>query len=442
MARVVRRHGGPPYLPIILAFLFLVSTTLAVKFYLSNDEKTKEVADGKGRISKLRGETANKDTVIKDLVMEMTGQSMSFRAAVNEAEERLNLEHAKGFPNLSSAIKGMNVKIVDLLKQVEQEKTTSDQLRDAIDKKDKTIAGITDDLTKKEKKARDELKSARGQFKTDLKARDRQLERVVNEQKEITKAKNQRINALAMEIGRNEDTIRRKDARIQELIGKIRILKGKAGETGTIVLNRPDGKIAKVLLDTNVCYINLGERDRITPGLPFSVYSEQTGIRKDVKPKAKIVVVEVSPTVSECRVVESNRDNPITENDLIINLVFSPTRTYYFVVKGDFDLYGHGRIDPLASRRVRALIERFGGKVDKVVSVNTDFVVMGVEPHRPPKPAEDAPAVVWDSYREQLKKYNDYINVKATAVNLRIPILNTTRFLALCGHLPKKRLTD
>ena len=44
MARVLQQRGGPPYLLIAFVFLFLISTTLAVLFYIQRGNAIEEEA--------------------------------------------------------------------------------------------------------------------------------------------------------------------------------------------------------------------------------------------------------------------------------------------------------------------------------------------------------------------------------------------------------------
>lgn len=442
MARVVQRRGGPPYLVILLAFLFLVSTALAVLFYVRNDENGKNVLKEKDRSSELVKKDRKKAAVIDDLVLIMAGRALSPKAATKEADQMLELEYAKDYASLSSAIKGLNGKIVGLRSQIEQSKSTNSELRSEIKKKDETINNVRDGLMKQLADFRRELADAKNNYDLSLAANNARLDKADADFKAITRQKDRRINALAAELDGQAMKTQQLEARISQLLGIVRDVKGKTGDVGELLVRKPSGKIAKVFLDQEICYIGLGRKDRITAEMPFSVFSAQTGVPKDGKPKAKIVVVNVGVSTSECRIVESNRDDPIIEGDLIVNLVFSPTRTYNFVVEGEFDLYDVGRTDPLANRRVRALIESFGGKVADAITVSTDFVVMGNEPPRPPKPAEDAPPAVWRIYHDKMEAYNYYRQVKATAISLQIPVLNTNRFLAFSGHVPKKRLIE
>ncbi|MDY7010131.1 MAG: hypothetical protein SVV80_05185 [Planctomycetota bacterium] len=442
MARVVQRRGGPPYMVILLAFLFLVSTTLAVLFYVRNDESGKELLREQDRRSELAKKDRKKAADIDEMVIIIAGKTLSPEAAKKEADEILKLEHAKDYSALSLAIREMDRKIADLNSQVEQGKKDNIELRNEKDKAIAEIDNISKGLMKQLSGVKQELADAKSNYEQGLAAKQTQLDEADADFKAIIKQKDQRINTLAAEVDGKTVEIQKIQDRIDLLLKKIREEKGKTGEVGELLVRKPAGKIIKVFSDEGLCYINLGRQDRVAADLPFSVFSAHTGVPKDGKPKAKIVIVNVTPTTSECRIVESDKDDPIVEGDLLVNLIFSPTRTHNFVVEGEFDLYGEGSPDPLANRRVRAMIENFGGKVADAISVSTDFVVMGEEPSRPPRPAEDAPPAAWQIYNEKMKTYDYYKQVKASAISLQIPVLNTNRFLAFSGYAPKKRLVE
>ncbi len=442
MARVVQRRGGPPYMVILLAFLFLVATTLAVLFYVRDDESGKELIKEQAKSLKLDKEIAVKEKTINNLVLKMAGRILGPEAAIEEADHRLKLEHAKDYANLSSAIKEMDRKIADLNSQIEQGKSDNSELKNEIAEKDKAINNISDGLMKQLAGVQQELTDAKSKYEQGLADKQVQLDKADAEFKAIINQKDQRINALASELDGKNLNIQQLQARVDLLSNMVRDLKGPVGDVGELLMSRPSGKIAKVFIEQGICYIDLGQKDRAAAGLPFSVFPAQTGIPKDGKPKAKIVVVNVGPTTSECRVVESSKNDPIIEGDLLINVVFSSTRTYNCVVEGEFDLYGTGKTDPLANRQVRTMIESFGGKVADAISINTDFVIMGDEPPRPPKPPDDAPPAVLRAYSDAMKTYEYYKQVKASAIALQIPVLNTNRFLAFSGYVPKKRLIE
>lgn len=442
MARVVQRRGGPPYMVILLAFLFLVATTLAVLFYVRDDESGKELIKEQAKSSKLVKERKELRKEIDDLVLKIAGRTLSPEAAIEEADQRLKLKHAEDYAALSLAIKEMDRKIADLNSQIERGKSNNSELKNEIAEKDKAIDNIRDGLMKQLADVREELSDAKSNYEQGLTDKQAQLDKADADFKAIINQKDQRINAQASELDGKSTQIQQLQVRVDLLSKMVRDLKGPVGDVGELLVGRPSGKIAKVFIEQGICYIDLGRKDRATAGLPFSVFPAQTGISKDGKPKAKIVVVNVGATTSECRVVESSKNDPIIEGDLLINVVFSSTRTYNCVVEGEFDLYGTGKTDPLANRQVRMLIENFGGKVADAISINTDFVIMGDEPPRPPKPPDDAPPAVLRAYSDAMKTYEYYKQVEASAIAFQIPVLNTNRFLAFSGYVPKKRLIE
>jgi len=444
MARVVQRRGTPPYLLILFVFLFLVSTVLAVLFYLRADERTTALAEREQDLTNLRSEKSRLSQDISLLVKDITGSpEMAVKAAREDVQQALGGKHAQEFADtgLASAVRGLDQKVSDLSARIDALKQVERDLKQTIAKNQAAAKQAQQSLEKQLAAAVAAKTQAEARHKAELAAKDKQRLNDLAAKDALIKEKEQRVAVLNQEKASLRDRLQEGQAEIHRLMRIIRELK-KGPKVGELVLRQPDGKIAKVLLDEPVCYIDLGEKDHVTAGLSFSVYSRQSGIPEDGKPKAKIVVVNVGPTTSECHILESDRNDPILEGDLVANVVFHPQRTYKFVVEGEFDLYGTGRPDPLANRTVRALIESFGGKVSDVVSVDTDFVVMGEEPPRPPKPAEDAPPVVWQAYNERLKVYDRFKKVQAMAISLQIPVLNTSRFLAFSGYVPRKRLTE
>lgn len=442
MAHVVARQRGSFLYPLILfIFLFLLSTTLAILFYTRQDEKSQALTAARRKNTTLIKKNRKNVQTIERLVMKIAGQNISDDAAIKQADDVLSQPHAQEYANLglAPAVKGLDAKLADAQKRIKNLESTVGNLKDEIGKKNDEITRIKQGLLQEVAKAQSQLEASLKKFQADLKAKDEQLKRREEMNKQAIKKRDERIAALAAELDNKSLEIQKLNFRIAKLEEKWRKERAKAGNVGELASRKPDGKIIRVFPEEKICYINLGREDNVMPGLPFSVYSRQTGIPSSGEGKAKIEVVNVGETTSECRIVQWNRTDPIMAGDIIANVAFDRTRTYKFVVEGDFDLYGTGKPDPLGNSRIRAIIRRFGGKVLDSVTVDTDFVVMGEEPPRPPKPSEDAPPAVWQIYNEKLKQYNHYKQVKAMAVSLQIPILNTNRFLAFTGYTPKVR---
>ena len=149
-------------------------------------------------------------------------------------------------------------------------------------------------------------------------------------------------------------------------------------------------------------------------------------------------VYDVSEDISECRIASERLDNPISAGDLVANVAFDTQRNYKFIIEGEFDLRGVGDPSGEQVREVEILIRRSGGEIVDEVTIETDFVVLGEEPTRPPRPPESAPPTDWTIYQQQLRRYERYHEVMRTAQSMQVPILNTNRFLAFIGYAAVK----
>jgi hypothetical protein len=199
----------------------------------------------------------------------------------------------------------------------------------------------------------------------------------------------------------------------------------------------PDGKVILVDDQAKTVQINLGSNDHIYRGLTFAVYDRGQPIPRDGKGKAEIEVYNVGDSFSGARIVNSDKKNPIVVDDIIANLIWSSTKANTFVVAGDFDLNGDGVPDDDAGAKIRGLVEKWGGSVADVVTVNTDYVILGTPPAVPPKPTmqetEKYPNAM-EKYERLLQQAAKYKDIQSQAQALSIPILNADRFLYFIGY--------
>lgn len=246
------------------------------------------------------------------------------------------------------------------------------------------------------------------------------------------------------EIEDREQTIATKDAEILELRGKLRRLEIAAnpgGDKSAASAEREiDGAVLSVIPQDNLVTIDLGSKDHVLLGLSFEVFDKKTGVVRefgDIRGKATIEVVRVKDSSSECRVVRQDRGKPLLEGDVIANVVYDRYRTYKFYVYGNFDIDNDGRPSPTDTRRIKSLIQQWGGIVVDEFSYEVDFLVLGVKPQvtivkegeadiRTPEEIEAAAARA----QEDLKLKQ----LEGDAKLLRVPVLNQNRFLALLGY--------
>ena len=223
--------------------------------------------------------------------------------------------------------------------------------------------------------------------------------------------------------------------RLEEALSRLDILKPRPKED--IAAYQPDGHIIAIENSTNIVFIDIGNENKVYPGLTFSVYDRNAPIPTDGTSKAEIEVFDVDKNTAIARINKSNKKNPITEGDIIINLIWDSKTANRFVVAGEFDFDGDGNIDSDGAAKIKQLIENWSGKVEEVVTIDTDFVVLGASPRVLPKPTLDqieADPMATDKYGASVKASEQYEEVKNQAKDLFIPVFGAKRFLSFIGY--------
>lgn len=499
MARVVQRRSNPPYLLIIFVFLFVISTALAVMFYLRADKESKAAKDLEASITKLAGEGEVRDKALaaadagsggnlvqqkSDDVAKVMGivapgsgstpeklRKIYDKALIGEgrpvAQWRQELEKdspelvaditANGlFESMAAAEKLRNIGVTPVavtsglfgaVKTANESMLKLAQDKQALDVKiadlDKQIAANATALT-------DLSKKYAGQVG--------ELEKTLNAKiAEFDAARNDFVKGLADAAAKNEAAIKDHAASIAEKTGQIDRMQAGTQQKDIVIAKLqdevkrlkagtkidadkttdPDGKIQRVLEAEKICYIDLGSKDKLNVGMTFAVFPA-AGVGREANPKAKIRVTRVDQLTSECTIAEEDPKNPIAAGDLLVNLVFDPVRNYTFVVDGTFDLYGTGTPTTEGAEEVKEMITRAGGKIVAALDYRTDYVVLGEEPTIPTKPAEGDSAQLDKLYRDKLKAAAQFKEVRDGAKAMGLPVMNANRFLALMGHVPPK----
>ena len=334
---------------------------------------------------------------------------------------------------LSDRVAQLNQERADAAKAVEAAKAETAQTigsRDQLLKqKDEQIAAVT-------KQVQDEMTQL-ATFRQQNEGTVKQIQQSSNTT--LTQAQQQN-EQLTAQLNQSNATIKQKDSQIEALqrrLGEIRVNPNEA------TVQKPDGTIVR-LPGNNLAVINLGLGDQVVQGMTFEVYDKYNGIpalgadgtREGQMPagKASLEVVRIGPGFSECRIIRKEQGVNLIQGDLIVNLVYDKSQKYNFVVYGDFDLDRDGRASAGDAEVIRRLITQWGGNVVNAVNVNTDFVVMGVEPEVPPDPGADATAVDQANHQRAVQALDRYLAVRTQATSLQIPILNQNRFLNFVGY--------
>jgi predicted nucleic acid-binding Zn-ribbon protein len=460
MARVVQRRGGPPYLLVSFVILFLLAAAAAVLLWVQVDNlgnRNRQLEDNFRRaasVQELSNPTPSirdmlniydkdpkRPTVlsqqaarIEDLGAIITGTRSGYSVAKTQAEQLAQDIGSTLGRGLVTETKDLYTELSKVRSELELLRTQNLEMEEKLRQKDQSVAELTHSFTTKI----DQLEAEKKELDDKVK---QMHEGFVAEQQRLRKELEDRRGELSMEIANKNQQLRElemaveaKDQTIERLRDELDKKRGTSGEE--IIARKADGKILQVKDRQDVCYINLGANDRITPGLTFSVYPS-AGIPENGEGKAKIAVTTVRDVVSECRIVERTGKEPIVPGDLVVNVAYDPRRTLTFVVDGQFDLRNRGQASPEDVQEVKLLIQRSGGKVGDQVDVQTDFAVLGTEPPKPPQPSESAAEAVWAVYQAQLREYNRYQETLQAAKSMHVPILNTNRFLALIGYSSK-----
>jgi hypothetical protein len=218
---------------------------------------------------------------------------------------------------------------------------------------------------------------------------------------------------------------------------KEKLSKIEPGPDREVLAHQPDGKVILIDDQAQVVHLNIGIDDHVYQGLTLTVYDRGTSIPEDGKGKAEIEVFDVAKTYSAARIIQSELTKPILHGDLVANLIWDADRTNVFVIAGDFDLDNDGMLDYNGADKIKTLIEKWGGRVDDAISIDTDFIVLGQQPQvlqRPTLEEQDIDPRAMEIYNASLQRLNRYNGLRDQAQTLWIPIFTYERFLYFIGY--------
>ena len=299
--------------------------------------------------------------------------------------------------------------------------------KDLLDQKDKLIQEANAKAEEQSKQASQYHEQAQEATKALEGSATEQQRKLQTDNAELTK----QLQANAKQIG---DLLKQ----VGQFKAKLRQVRVSPGEAE---VQHPSGSVIR-LTDNNTLFISVGRNQSVTPGLTFEVYDRSKGVpplgeglSDSNLPvgKASIEVFNVGADTSECRVTRLSPGEQIAIGDLLKNLIYDPNTKYNFVVYGDFDLTHSGVASPGDAEIVKRLITQWGGRVQKDIDVDTDFVVMGKEPLLPPISDPNDPIEV-ERNRLTKEKIDKYLAEETKAGQLTIPIMNQNRFLYFIGY--------
>jgi hypothetical protein len=457
------------YTLITFVGLFIATTTVAVIYYVKAEEYKTGGADLQREINNLATDRERQAlgtivgtklpnetwlgtmvnyldktvTLIAGGVPESTSAEVKVNNSNTETANSLKLaqEHitiGTGDPNLTGLVQivqGLKAELdktikekLDVQKQLEDRETRFQNADKANFEKEQTLLAEKDKLLQQvadDKQKQDELSAL--------------LEQTTSEQVQTLRDQLQQtrddLKALNDEMLKTQEELKLAQNYLKS--EKDKLSKIEPGPDHEILAYKPDGKIILIDDQAQVVHLNIGIDDHVYQGLTFTVYDRGTSVPEDGKGKAEIEVFDVAKTYSAARIIQSELRKPILQGDIIANLIWDSSRTNMFVIAGDFDLDNDGMIDYNGDEKIKALIEKWGGKVADTISIDTNFLVLGKQPQVLRKPTLDEQDIdprAMETYNASLQRLSRYNGLRDQAMSLWIPVITYDRFLYFIGY--------
>jgi len=466
-ARRRKQSNAMLYTLITFVGLFIATTTVAVIYYVKAEEYRTAEADLQREFDNLAtdreyqalgtivGTKLPSETYLGTMVdyfdktvalvaggvAEPTSAEVKVNNSITEVTnaQKLAQEHITiGDPNTTGLIQIVRGLKAELDKTINAKLETQKQLDDQITRfentdkanfeKEQTLLAEKDTLLQQlaeDKQRREELSAL--------------LEQTTGEQvktlRDDLQQASDELDALNDELlkAREELKIAQDDLKSE----KEKLSKIEPGPNREVLAYEPDGQIILIDDQAKVVHLNIGIDDHVYQGLRLTVYDRGTSIPEDGKGKAEIEVFDVAKTYSAARITQSELTKPILQGDIVANLIWDTDRTNVFVIAGDFDLDNDGVIDYNGANKIKTLIEKWGGRVDDAISIDTDFLVLGKQPQVLQKPTLDELDIdprAMEVYNASLQLLNRYNGLQDQAQTLWLPVFTYERFLYFIGY--------
>jgi len=455
---------------IIFVTLFVIATTLAIICYTKAEEHRKKASDLQRQTNDLASSTELRkigalvgekqsgksrlgtmlDYMDQMVMLTVGGEPEETSAEVKlETAKRQSTEFIELLGKDYLDYQGLEPDKVGLIRTLEKLKTTADNLRGTAVTTQQHLQELQnrfDDAAAANFEKEQTLLAEKEQYKqqvdtvqkdyNDLKAlmekstedQVQTLMAQLEEERETSRDLNQQLLRTEAELKMAQERMQRAQDKLQSIVSPPDV---------EVAAHKPDGKVLLIDEPTKIVHINLGSDDRVYRGLTFSIYDKNMPIPKDGKGKAEIEVFNVGQNISAARIIQSEIRNPIILDDIVANLIWDAEQVNTFVVAGDFDLNDDGNIDDDAAEKITALIQKWGGRAARDISVDTDFVILGSPSQVLRKPTFEQMEIdpmAMQKYEMSLNNLEHYKQVRDQAQTLSIPVFNAERFLYFIGY--------
>ncbi len=460
------------YTLIVFVGLFIVATTVAVFYYVKAEEfrvkreelqeKMNDYASGdeQNNIGSIVGQPEGRTTYIQAMVEYLDNAVISVVGGVAEstsAQVKQNKAKTQAQDAIKKLIAAKYIEIAEpnMTGLVQVVSALTQKLQDTMDARDALKKELVnkDELHRQKEevnletyqKLLDDKETLRRDY-DDLKiAYDENSEKLQSSTDERVQSFKEQLDREKANLKKTLDELLETQAILTETRTMLAESKEQLARYGTPSTESmayiPDGKILSVDNSTKTVVINIGSNNRVYRGLTFSVYDKGAYIGDEKLSKAEIEIFDIGDNYATARIVKSEINKPILQNDTIANLIWDSKNVNEFVIAGDFDLNKDGSIDSDAAAKIKVIIERWGGKVTDKISVNTDFLILGTMPNipeqRPTLEEEGIDPTTVQRYEKSLEKLNMYNELESRAKSLWVPIFTYDKFIHLIGYSGK-----
>ncbi|MBL9120069.1 MAG: hypothetical protein JNL80_09170 [Phycisphaerae bacterium] len=331
--------------------------------------------------------------------------------------------------------------ISDLRRQLKAKDDEAKSLSTRVAELTKQSSELNDSIDGEKKNAQKLADSIREQFAGYDKAGDdlvKQVEQTVADMQKVIDELKGGHQGRIDELQAQMDSLRADTAVIQSrndvLVKKLEAIELKPANPAELV----DGRVIAIEGSGDQVFVNIGQKDRVIPGMTFEVFDDANAIAasdKGGRGKASLQVLRVAESTSTCKIIRQSTGRPVVKDDVIANAVFNPDYRFKFLVHGKFDVDGDGKPSDSEAEYLRSKIKDWGGEIvpgDMLVG-DLDFLVLGVQPPMP-SPLPDNPAEAqMQAAIEARAAREGYDNLLRDAIEARIPVLNWNRFQILTG---------
>jgi hypothetical protein len=469
-ARQASQSNAMLYTVITFVALFIIAAVFAVIYYVKSEElrtQAEEVRNDlrafansseEARISSIVGKTASEQSylgtmnqIVNDLYSLILGKQPKEDAS---ATLKFN-EISMAITELNKGVLGEDVSPaigpdgVALLETIQDLKSKLDNTRSEIDNLNQINEDLQldlDDATAQGEQSRQSFVAELNQLQSDVNqiresfedlklAMDNATTEQVETFQEKLDAEQEKLRQKQLALRATEEKLDESDTLLRDALTKLEAI--KPSPDNEVQAHQPDAQIVRIDFQNGIVFLDAGLNDHVYRGLTFAIYDRNKPVPENGEGKAEIEIFQVDKQVSAARIVKSDKNDPIVQDDIVANLIWDRNTPNRFVVVGDFDFNNDGRLDDDGAQQIAELIERWGGIVDNAITVDTDFLILGAEPDSLRYPTQqelDMDPLAQQRYEMSLKKVDAYDQLLKQAGSLGIPVFNQKRFLYLIGY--------